>query len=78
MNLNRSPDILFGHLSGKDARFTKEMWMFANLLVVTILIIVSWVAAAAYYLYTSRQHESLEQDIEALQALLDKSRQDAE
>lgn len=51
--------------------------MFANLLFVTIVIIVLWVAAVAYYLYSSRQHGSLEKDIEALHTLLEKNQRDA-
>jgi hypothetical protein len=47
--------------------------MLTNLLVVSIVIIGSWVVASAYYLYTSRQHEEIEKDIESLQALLDQS-----
>jgi Na+/melibiose symporter-like transporter len=51
--------------------------MFANLLLVTILIIGIWVAATAYYLYTSDQHTSLKKEIESVQALLDKNKRDA-
>jgi preprotein translocase subunit YajC len=48
--------------------------MFTNLLIITVLIIAFWMAATAFYLYTSRQQESLEKEIEAVQKLLDKSK----
>ena len=48
--------------------------MFTNLLIITVLIIAFWMAATAFYLYTSRQQESLEKEIEAVQQLLDKSK----
>jgi len=51
--------------------------MFTNLLIITILIIVFWAAATAYYLYTSRQQESLEKEIVSLQEILDKTNRDA-
>ena len=51
--------------------------MFSNLLIITIVVIVFWLAATAYYLYTSRQQESLEKEIVSLQAMLDKTNQDA-
>ncbi|MBK8984645.1 MAG: hypothetical protein IPM39_00960 [Chloroflexi bacterium] len=46
--------------------------MFTNLLIVTLLIIGSWLAATAYYLYTSRQQADLEKEIGDLQRTLDK------
>ncbi|MGB4869941.1 MAG: hypothetical protein WBP47_07805 [Candidatus Promineifilaceae bacterium] len=51
--------------------------MFTNLLVITILIIASWLGATIYYLYTSRQQETLKHDIQTLQTLLDKTEIDA-
>ncbi|MCA9872372.1 MAG: hypothetical protein KC441_01925 [Anaerolineales bacterium] len=51
--------------------------MFTNLLIITILVIVFWLGATAFYLYTSRQQESLEKDITSLQNMLDKTKQDA-
>lgn len=50
--------------------------MFTNLLLVTILILVAWIIAVVYYLYTSKQHEDIEQEIDALQSLLDQNGQD--
>ncbi len=47
--------------------------MYSNLLIVTAVIIALWLGATAYYLYTSRQHESLEQEIESLHEMLDKN-----
>ncbi len=51
--------------------------MFANLLIVTVIIIALWVGAVAYYLYSSRQHGSLEKDVEAVYTLLEKNQRDA-
>ncbi len=50
--------------------------MLTNLLIITVLIILFWLAALAFYLYTSRQQVDLEQDIASLQAMLEKSDQD--
>jgi Tfp pilus assembly protein PilO len=49
--------------------------MFSNLLLVTVIIFVLWLAAMGYYLYSSRQQESLEEQIETVQKLLDDSGQ---
>lgn len=50
--------------------------MFANLLFVTIVIIVLWVAVVVYYLYSSGQHQELEKDIESLRTLLKENQHD--
>lgn len=49
--------------------------MFSNLLLVTVIVFVLWLAAMGYYLYSSRQQESLEDQVEAVQKLLDDSNQ---
>lgn len=49
--------------------------MFSNLLLVTVIIFILWTVAMGYYLYTSRQQESLEEQVESLQELLDNSKQ---
>ena len=49
--------------------------MFSNLLLVTAVIFVLWMVAMGYYLYASRQQESLEDQVEAVQKLLDDSDQ---
>lgn len=46
--------------------------MYSNLLIVTLIVLVLWLGATAYYLYTSRQQEGLEKEIESLQELLDR------
>ncbi len=47
--------------------------MFDNLLLITIVIIVMWLGMLVYYLTTSRQQGDLQQNIESLRRLLDKS-----
>ncbi len=47
--------------------------MFTNLLMVTAVIFVLWLVAMGYYLYSSRQQESLEEQVDAVQKLLDDS-----
>ncbi|MFO7681556.1 MAG: hypothetical protein R6X34_16045 [Chloroflexota bacterium] len=47
--------------------------MFSNLWLVTIIIFVLWVAVMGYYLYSSRQQENLQSQVEALQKMLDDS-----
>ena len=49
--------------------------MFSNLLLVTVIIFVLWLVAMGYYLYASRQQQSLEDQVEAVQTLLDDARQ---
>lgn len=49
--------------------------MFSNILFVTAVIFVLWLVAMGYYLYSSRQQESLEDQVEAVQKLLDNSGQ---
>ncbi|MCZ7666409.1 MAG: hypothetical protein M5U34_03870 [Chloroflexi bacterium] len=48
--------------------------MFSNLLLVTVIIFILWAVAMGYYLYTSQQQESLEDQVELLQDLLDNSK----
>ena len=45
--------------------------MFSNLWLVMVIIFVLWLVAMGYYLYASRQQESLEDQVEAVQTLLD-------
>jgi DNA-binding GntR family transcriptional regulator len=47
--------------------------MLNNLALIGILIIVLWIAAAAYYLYTSRQQKELTSEIEEIREILEKS-----
>jgi RsiW-degrading membrane proteinase PrsW (M82 family) len=47
--------------------------MFSNILLVTAVVFVLWLVAMGYYLYASREQESLEDQIEAVQNLLDKN-----
>lgn len=49
--------------------------MFSNIVLVTAVIFVLWLVAMGYYLYSSRQQESLEDQVEAVQKLLDNSGQ---
>lgn len=49
--------------------------MFSNILLVTAVVFVLWVVAMGYYLYASRQQESLEDQVGAVQKLLDDSSQ---
>jgi Tfp pilus assembly protein PilO len=49
--------------------------MFSNLLLVTVIVFVLWLLAMGYYLYSSRQQESLEEQVEVVQNLLDDSGQ---
>jgi len=49
--------------------------MFSNILLVTVIIFVLWMAVMGYYLYTSRQQDSLEDQVGAVQKLLDDSGQ---
>ncbi len=49
--------------------------MFDNLLLITIIIIAMWLGMLVYYLITSRQQSNLQQNIESLRSLLDKSEQ---
>ena len=49
--------------------------MFDNFLLITIIIMAMWVGMLVLYLVTSRQQNSLQQNIEALRRRLDKSKQ---
>ena len=49
--------------------------MFSNILLVTAVVFVLWLVAMGYYLYSSRQQKSLEDQVEAVQKLLDNSGQ---
>ena len=49
--------------------------MFSNILLVTAVIFVLWLVAMGYYLYSSRQQQSLKDQVEAVQNLLDNSGQ---
>jgi len=45
--------------------------MFDNLLLIAILVIVFWLSILIFYLYTSRQQQNLQADIETLRQMLD-------
>ena len=47
--------------------------MFSNIWLVTGIVFVLWLGVMGYYLYSSRQQESLENQVEAVQKLLDDS-----
>lgn len=47
--------------------------MFDNLMVVTIIIVVIWLAFIGFYLYTSSQQRQLQKDIESLEEMMDKT-----
>jgi uncharacterized membrane-anchored protein YhcB (DUF1043 family) len=49
--------------------------LFANYLLVAILIIVIWVGSLVFYLYASNQHQSVEGELDKLDQLLDEDRQ---
>ena len=44
--------------------------MFDNLLLIAIVTIVVWLATYGFYLYTSRQHQDLQQSVDALKRQL--------
>lgn len=52
-----------------------KFYMFSNLIVVTVIVFVLWLGAMGYYLYASRQQESLEEQVEAVQKILNDSNQ---
>jgi hypothetical protein len=47
--------------------------MFSNLMIVTVIVFVLWLAAMGYYLYASRQQDSLEDQVDVVQKILDDS-----
>jgi hypothetical protein len=47
--------------------------MLENLTLVVIVIVVLWLGAFGYYLYTSRQQNSIADDLERLQKKLDEA-----
>ena len=47
--------------------------MFENLTLVIILIVILWLGAFAYYLYTSRQQKNLADKVEQLEKRLDEA-----
>jgi hypothetical protein len=49
--------------------------MFSNIMLVTVIIFLLWLGAMGFYLYSSRQQNSLEDQVEAVQSLLDDSGQ---
>lgn len=51
--------------------------LFANYLLVTIIILIVWVASMIIYLYASNQHKALENELETLHHLLDEEPQDS-
>lgn len=44
--------------------------MFNNLVFIAVVISILWLASFGLYMYTSRQHRDLQQEIEALQRRL--------
>ncbi len=45
--------------------------MLDNLMNVGIIISIMWMGLIAFYVYTSRQQKGIQEDIEALEAMLD-------
>lgn len=45
--------------------------MLENLTAVAVLITAGWLALFGYYIYLSRQQDQLEQEVEALQKLIE-------
>ena len=44
--------------------------MLDNLSVIAVVLIVLWLAAFAFYIYTSRQQQEIEEELEALKKML--------
>ncbi|MCA9958979.1 MAG: hypothetical protein R3E31_24275 [Chloroflexota bacterium] len=44
--------------------------MFDNLVLIAIVVTVMWLASFGFYLYTSRQHRTLQQEVNALKRRL--------
>ena len=44
--------------------------MFDNLVLIAIVITLMWLASFGIYIYTSRQHQDLQQDVESLRKQL--------
>jgi hypothetical protein len=47
--------------------------MFENLMLVVVLIVILWLGAFGYYLYTSRQQKEIIDDLERLNKKLDEA-----
>jgi preprotein translocase subunit YajC len=47
--------------------------MFDNLVLIAVVIMILWIGVLAYYLVTSRQQKDLQEDIESLREMLDKT-----
>lgn len=47
--------------------------MFENFILISIVIIILWIAILAYYLLSSRQQRNLQKDIDSLNDLLDRT-----
>jgi CcmD family protein len=45
--------------------------MFENLTLLAIIIIVAWLAALAYFFYTSRQQADIRRELEELREMMD-------
>lgn len=52
--------------------------MLNNLALIGIVIIVFWIAAIGYYIYTSRQQKELTNEIEEIREILDDSENGSE
>ncbi len=50
--------------------------LFANYLLVAVVIIIVWVASLVIYLYVSNQHSFLENELDTLHHLLEEESQD--
>lgn len=50
--------------------------MFDNLAVLAAVVIILWLVSLAFYFRVSRQHKEIQQEIEALRALLEEKDQD--
>jgi hypothetical protein len=75
----RSPDIPV-RASGKDARFTRRDFtvldiLFSNYLLVSIIIVVIWLGSLIFYLYASKQHQVLENELNSLSQLLEEDQE---
>ncbi|MCL4867862.1 MAG: hypothetical protein KJ063_02740 [Anaerolineae bacterium] len=46
--------------------------MLENLTLVAVVIIIIWLGTLVFYLYTSRQHADLQNELEALEQQLDR------
>jgi preprotein translocase subunit YajC len=48
--------------------------MWENLLTIAVIVIILWLLSLMLYIYISRQHHTLQQEIEAVQRKLDQGK----